>query len=88
MNPLVVAGAQMAKHGFMRFLSVLVWTLVIAGIGWAIYSGIIRPVTKPNPTTRQEASQIVNYNLTPKSSFGCQRFTINAPKVNPNAPKK
>jgi len=33
----------------------------IAGLGWAIYAGIIRPVTKPNPTMRQEAEQIENY---------------------------
>lgn len=53
---------------------------LIAGLGWAIYAGIIRPVTKPNPTNRQEG-QRDNYNVTiaPKSYFGCMRFDIKKP---------
>ena len=83
MNPLIVAGTEMAWHGFMRFLSVLVWTLVIAGLGWAVYAGIIRPTTKPNPTTRQEAQQIINYTLEPKQTFfGCANFRIEKPNEN------
>lgn len=79
MNPLVVAGADMAWHGFKRFMSVLVWGLVIAGLGWAVYAGIIRPTTKPNPTETQQAENIVNYNyeLSPKQTFfGCANFKI------------
>ena len=89
MNSLVVAGADMAWHGFKRFLSVAVWTLVIAGIGWAIYAGIIRPVTKPNASNKQEG-QRDNYNITiaPKSYFGCMRFDIKKPdeKIKPVNP--
>ena len=33
----------------------------IAGLGWAVYAGVVRPVTKPNPTTKQEAETINNY---------------------------
>ncbi len=83
MNPLVTAGADMAWHGFKRFISVLVWCLVLAGIGWAIYAGIIRPTTKPNATTKQEAESIINYNYTiePKQTFfGCSNFRIQKPE--------
>ena len=37
----------------------------IAGLGWAIYAGIIRPVTKPNPTTTQNAEKIENISYYP-----------------------
>ena len=79
MDPLVATGLDIAWHGFKRWVSVIVWTLVIAGIGWAIYAGIIRPTTKPNPTTHQEAAQIVNYTLEPRSYFGCTNFKIARP---------
>lgn len=52
---------------------------ILAGLGiaWAIYAGIIRPTTKPNPTTKQEATTIVNYNMsTPRQSFGCTFIKI------------
>jgi hypothetical protein len=51
---------------------------VIAGlaIAWAIYAGIIRPVTKPNPSTTQSGETINNYYNTPRISFGCARFEV------------
>lgn len=83
MNPLINAGAEIAWHGFKRWISVLVWTLVLAGIGWAIYAGIIRPVTKPNPsTTQQGARDNYSYTIQPKSYFGCMRIDIKKPEEN------
>ena len=53
----------------------------IAGIGWAIYAGIIRPVTKPNPSTTQNAEQITNYNFQPKQTFfGCANWKLPKPE--------
>ena len=52
---------QPVKHALTRTFSVICVLLVIGGIGWAIYAGIIRPTTKPNPTTTQNAQQIENY---------------------------
>ena len=51
---------------------------VLAGlaIAWAVYAGIIRPVTKPNPTTTQSGENIYNYYNTPRISFGCARFEV------------
>jgi len=51
---------------------------VLAGlaIAWAVYAGIIRPVTKPNPATTQSGEIINNYNNTPRISFGCARWTV------------
>jgi hypothetical protein len=50
------------------------------GLAWAVYAGIIRPVTKPNPSssTAQEAKEIINYTVTiqPRQSFGCTNFQI------------
>ena len=51
---------------------------IIAGlaIAWAVYAGIIRPVTKPNPSTTQSGENIYNYYNTPRISFGCARWSI------------
>ena len=46
-------------------------TLLGLGLAWAVYAGIIRPTTKPNPTTTQQATQITNHYNNPKSTFGC-----------------
>ena len=62
MNPLVV---NAVKHSVMRTVSVISVLLVIVGLVWAIYAGIIRPITKPNPTTTQNASEINNYYIYP-----------------------
>ena len=55
------------------------WIVGIIGgllIAWGLYAGIIRPTTKPNPTTKQEANIITNYTITPKVTFGCANFRI------------
>lgn len=48
------------------------------GLAWSIYAGIIRPTTKPNPSTAQAADNISNYvyNVTPKSTFGCASIRV------------
>lgn len=75
MNPLLTTGIDLAWHSFRRFISVLVWVLVLAGLSWAVYAGIIRPVTKPNPTLTQNAQEITNNYFYPnKKVFG---FGIN-----------
>ena len=43
---------------------------VIGVVGWSLYVTIIRPTTKPNPTTRQEAETIVNPSLDIRPNFG------------------
>ena len=77
MNPLIV---NAVKHSVMRTISVVCVLLVVVGLAWAVYAGIIRPVTKPNPSNTQQG-QRDNYNITvaPKSYFGCQRFDIKKP---------
>ncbi len=59
---------QAVKHSVMRTLSVLCVLLVIGGIGWAIYAGIIRPVTKPNASTSQKAEAITNNYINPSTA--------------------
>jgi len=51
---------------------------IVAGLilAWALYAGIIRPVTKPNPLTKNEAEVINNYYNQPRISFGCANFQI------------
>lgn len=64
----------------MPYLTIAKWVGgVIAAllIAWGLYAGIIRPTTKPNPTTKQEATTIINHNYsTPHVSFGCMRFEV------------
>ena len=44
------------------------------GLAWAVYAGIIRPTTKPNPSTTVQSGGVANtYNA--KVSFGCVRIT-------------
>jgi len=47
----------------------LVYVILTAGVVWVVYAGMIRPITKPNPT-----QQGVFY--TPKVTFGCANFAI------------
>lgn len=54
------AAVKGAGHWIMRTLSVL----AVIGVGWAIYAGIVRPTTKPNPSTTQSAELIKNYYIT------------------------
>jgi hypothetical protein len=88
MEPLIQSGIEIAYHNIKRTVGVIITLLVIAGIGWSIYAGIIRPTTKPNATTRQEGTRDnFVYTVTPKSYFGCQNFQIRGqsekiPRVN------
>ena len=74
-NPLVNTGIEMGWHAVKRTFSVVTTLLVFGGLGWLIYVGMIRPHTKPNPTTRNEAEQIINYDVRP-SPFGCANFRL------------
>ena len=58
-------------HAIMRTISVVCVLLVIVGLGAAVYFGFIRPNTKPNASTTQQAGQISNYYYQPKVTFGC-----------------
>ena len=64
----------------MKYLILGKWIGGILGglvIAWIFYAGLIRPTTKPTPTTKQEAVTIINHNYsTPKVSFGCMRFNV------------
>lgn len=62
-----------------KIITVLGLVLLIAGLSWAIYAGIVRPVTKPNATqtTNQRcARDLTNNNYNPKVGIGCMRITI------------
>jgi hypothetical protein len=61
------------------YLTLAKWVGGIVGglaLAWIVYAGLIRPTTKPNPSTTQKADTIVNYNITARQSFGCSRFLI------------
>lgn len=49
------------KHSILRTISVVGVLLVVAGLGWAVYAGIIRPVIKPTPSTHQSGVITNNY---------------------------
>jgi hypothetical protein len=50
----------------------LIFTVLIF---WLLYAGFWKPVMSPLPTTHQEGT-ISNYNLQPKSYFGCTNWQI------------
>lgn len=67
----------------MNYLTIAKWVGAVIGglvIAWAIYAGVIRPVTKPNPTTTNKADVIYNYTITPRHTFGCSAFLIRREK--------
>ena len=89
MNPLAIAGINAVKHSIMRTISVICVLLVIAGLSWAIYAGIIRPITKPNPSNTQQGQRDnYNYSIQPRSYFGCLNFRILRNKEMPIEVKK
>jgi len=49
-------------------------------LSWIVYAGLIRPVTKPNPSTNQSAESIQNYYNQPRISFGCARWEVKGDK--------
>ena len=61
------------------YLTIGKWVSGIMGgliLSWIVYAGLIRPTTKPNPTTKQEAKVIVNYTIAPRQTFGCTHLRI------------
>lgn len=63
----------------MNYLTIAKWAIGVIGglaIAWAVYAGIIRPITKPNPSTQQKAETIYNYTIQPRHTFGCSAFLI------------
>lgn len=50
-----------------------VWVIMAVILGWTTYAGIIRPVTKPNPSNKQEGRDD-NYHYEIRQTFGCVRF--------------
>ena len=66
MGTILKKTGEVVKHSLARTLSVVCVMLVLGGIGWAVYAGIIRPVTKPIPTTTQKADKITNNYNNPK----------------------
>jgi hypothetical protein len=58
-----------------RLVHWLIYAAITALVGWCVYVTIIRPHTKPNPTTSQNAAEIVNYQQ-PKVMFGCMRWEL------------
>ena len=63
----------------MPYLTIAKWIGGVLGglaLAWIVYAGLIRPTTKPNPSTSQSAESIVNYTYTPRVSFGCASFRI------------
>jgi len=61
---------------------------VIALVVWSIYVTVVKPHTKPTPTTTQQAEQITNITHNyPKPTFGCMYFRISTvPEKVPKAP--
>lgn len=78
MTPLLVPIISYLAKGWSRFLSILVWVLIVAGLVWAVYVAFIRPYTKPTPnTTTTVESGGVAYNPTIHVGFGgCARLPI------------
>lgn len=63
----------------MKWLTVFKWTGGVVGglvLAWIFYAGLIRPTTKPNPSTTNNADTIVNLSVAPRVSFGCANFRI------------
>ncbi len=59
-----------------KVISLGIKLLLIAGITWCVYVAVIRPHTKPNPTTKEEAENIYHYTYSPKSTFGCTSVKV------------
>lgn len=63
----------------MKWFAIAKWGGGVLGglaLAWIFYAGLIRPTTKPNPTTTNYAGEIVNYSIYPRVSFGCANFRI------------
>lgn len=63
----------------MKWLTVVKYGGGILGglaLAWIFYAGLIRPTTKPVPTTTNNADTIVNLSVAPRVSFGCANFRL------------
>ena len=63
----------------MNYLTLIKWVGGILGglaLAWIVYAGLIRPTTKPNPSTTNQADEIINYYNQPRISFGCAAWNI------------
>lgn len=61
---------EWAVHSVARAISVICVLLVMGGLVWCIYVTVVRPITKPNPTTTQAARIIQNIEVNnPEDTF-------------------
>ena len=62
----------------MPYLTIAKWVGGLLGglaLAWIVYAGLIRPTTKPNPTTVQSGG--TSYNIaSPRQTFGCTNIKI------------
>jgi hypothetical protein len=56
-----------------KWVGGIVGGLIIAWLGYAL---LIKPFTKPLPTTTNQAERINNYYNQPRISFGCARWEV------------
>lgn len=56
-----------------KYIIIGILILVALGtVGWIFYAGLIRPTTKPNPSTIQQGqNDNYNFSITPHQTFGC-----------------
>ena len=52
----------------------VVYFVLSAIVVWGLYAGLIRPVTKPNPTAVQTGGVSNTYNIHP--TFGCMSIPV------------
>ena len=67
-----------------KWVGGVVGGLVIAWLGYAL---IVKPFTKPIPTTTNQADNIYNYYNNPRISFGCAAWNIPNEVVKPETVK-
>ncbi|MDD5356433.1 MAG: hypothetical protein PHY56_07860 [Candidatus Omnitrophica bacterium] len=80
MNPLLIAGA--ISKGKSIVWGILKWLAILGFIGiclWGLYAGLIRPTTKPNPSTTQRAENMTNNTHNYKGpTLGCMSVRVMA----------
>ena len=57
-----------------KFSGWLAIALLFIVVAWGLYAGIVRPVTKPNPSTTQTGGISNSYNFHPM--FGCMSIPV------------